>query len=82
VTGLNRISGIAALVAAALWFVSARMRVKYEPVVDSHGFQEAAILDGAIDVLESIKRANFWSMWAAIAAGISALCQSITSFLN
>ena len=79
---LNIASGIAALIAAALWFLSARVRVKYKPIVDQSGFTAASITEGDIDVLESIKRANSWSMWAAIAAGVSALCQSIASFAN
>ncbi len=79
---LNIVSGIAALVAAALWFISARVRVKYNPVEDQDGFTAASITDGDIDVLESIKRANVCSMWAAVAAGVAALCQSVASFAN
>ena len=79
---LNIASGIAALIAAALWFISARARVKYTPVVDQSGFTAASITAGDTDVLASIKRANLWSMWAAIAAGVSALCQSIVSLAN
>lgn len=77
---LNVASGLAALVAAVLWFWSAKVRVKYKDIVEAGGFQSATILDGTTDVLETIKAANFWSIWASIAAGLSALCQAIAAF--
>lgn len=83
VAALNLFSGLAALTAAGLWFWSARVKVAYDPTPDENGWSEAVVLDehGA-DILKSLKQANYWSMWAAVAAGVAASCQSIAIILG
>lgn len=61
-TVLNVISGLAAMVAAILWFWSVRVRVKHDPNLTMDGLAPAAILEGDTDVLASLRAANIWSI--------------------
>lgn len=79
------ISAILALLAAALWFVSARVKVKAGGRPNNpDGFQTTYIYIGSGDneyeLVETLVRQSKWSRLAAIAACLSAIFQSITIY--
>ena len=76
---LNIAAAISSLVAAFCWLQSTRVRVPYQDIKD---FSSAAIvLDDGTEVIETARQQTKWSKWAACAASISALCQSVIWFL-
>ena len=75
---LNLASAIAAGVAAVLWFVSAVVRVKFNATPSPDGMIDGGIVDDKNnDILASQARGNWWSAWAASAAGVAAALQAI-----
>jgi hypothetical protein len=72
--GLEFASAVFALIAAALWFASAWVRVpkKYPPALANKQ---------ADDLRKAVSRQSRWSASAAVGAGIAAACQGIAFFL-
>lgn len=69
---LFEISGeLCATVAAILWFVSARTRLRERRVI-RRGL--AGDMDDPKALLLMVYEQSRWSAWAAIAAGLAALC--------
>lgn len=78
---LNIVAAISGLVAAFFWLKSTLVKVPYKEIVDANNFIEAAIIDDGVDVIETARQQTKWSKWAACAASISALCQSMALFI-
>lgn len=75
---LNLASAIAAGVAAVLWFVSATVRIKFDATPGPNGWTTGAIVDEENnDILASQAKGNWWSAWAASAAGVAAALQAV-----
>lgn len=75
---LNLASAIAAGVAAVLWLISAIVRVKFDETPGPDGMVPGGIVDDDNnDILASKARANWWSAWAALAAGLAAALQAL-----
>jgi hypothetical protein len=78
---LNIVAAISGLLAAFLWLKSTLVKVPYQETKDVHGWTEAAIISNGADVLETAREQTRWSKWAACAASVSALCQSVSLVL-
>lgn len=78
-SALNGIAAIAALIAAILWFQSARVSVPASETKsdrDEHGMFPARILVNNSDFIATAYEQTRWSKWAALAAGVAALAQA------
>lgn len=84
--GLNVVSAIAALIAAALWFWSTRVQVEYEEPEPVNGWHGASLTvessEGKrIDPWQTGVAQAKWNRWAAMAASVAALCQGVATLL-
>jgi hypothetical protein len=78
-------SALFALAAAVLWFISAHTKVKAGKRPNNpDGFQTANIYVGSgkneYELVETLVWQSIWSRWAAIAAGLAALCQAVAMY--
>ncbi len=64
------IVAISSIIAAILWFISSRGSLKVKPGVSM------------IDMIETAGKQSKYSAWAAIAATIAAIAQSVIFFLE
>ena len=81
---LNVISAISALVAAGLWFQSARVKVsatQTENQRNEDGTFPARIIANDSDFIATAFEQVRWSRWAALAAGIAALWQAVVTMI-
>jgi hypothetical protein len=75
--GLNIVAALFGLAAAFLWLRSTVAKVPLREVPDESGMIPASISEDGIDVLATAARQTWWSKWAACAASISAIAQSV-----
>jgi hypothetical protein len=76
-------SAVFGLVAALLWFYATIVKVDYRRTLKKDGSPEPAITEDEnggreINVLETAKKQTYWNMWAALATGLSMLCQAFS----
>ncbi len=84
-TLLTWAAAVFGIFAAILWFTATVVRLEHREVRDEAGTFPAAIVrvEGTrrIDVLATADRQTWWNMWAALATGIAAVCQSVSLLL-
>ena len=79
--GFQITSAILALLAAAFWFISAKVRVRHEDIPGPDGWTAFTInVDGA-DFIRTVQRQSSWNARAALAACVAAVCQFIVIVL-
>lgn len=82
------VSAVFAFAAAGLWFWSTKSVIEHAPNETLPGGGYAFVIideDQAtgkrIDVLKTAARQVSWNRWAALAAGVAALCQALATVL-
>lgn len=72
-------AAVAALVSAALWLVSAVVKVKKNDLPDSSGLSgKLSMSDGADDILATLKSQARWNTAAALVASLAAALQGLS----
>ncbi|MGY4706538.1 hypothetical protein ACVNPS_02120 [Candidatus Bipolaricaulota sp. J31] len=76
------LSAISALIAAALWFLSSKRKVKPSSKPNEDGLEPAQIIVNGWDLIETMKLQAKLSAWAATAAAFSAIFYVLSSMVR
>jgi hypothetical protein len=80
---VNGLAGLLALIAAALWFYSAKVAIWADGRQGPRGDNMVIWKNGRLyDVTGTAAVQSRWSAYAAVAAGLSALLQTIGLWIN
>ena len=79
--GFQITAGMFAFLAAAFWFISATVRVRYKDIPGPGGWIESDIKTGNTDFIRTVQRQSFWNARAALAACVAAVFQFIVIVL-
>ena len=77
----NGISAVAALASAGLWFGAAKIRILVWDDQSDAKVSDARIMVDDIDFFATGAEQAKWNRWAALVAGVAALCQAISLIL-
>jgi len=77
----NGIAAGAAMVSAGLWFGAAKIRISVWGDVPNRVASDAQIVVDDIDFFATVAEQARWNRWAALAAGVAALCQALALIL-
>ena len=74
---LSSIAAAAAFVSAVLWFGAAKMRFSGWGDVPNTDTSDAQTVVDDVDFFATMSEQAKWNRWAALVAGLAALCQAL-----
>ena len=78
----NALAAGSALTSAALWLGAGKIRIAvWDDDQSAAGVRDAQIVVDDIDFFATVAEQAKWNRWAALVAGIAALCQAISLIL-